>query len=138
VDSQQLIFWFDVAIPRLTLIQEAKISDHSLAFLFPSLAVDGSNNTLIAATGCSTSLYCSVLIFYHLTSDASGVFHGPNLALSGTANYQVCNTSPHPGWGTYTTTVQDPSDKTKMWTFQEYAASATVCRWQTRILELQL
>ncbi len=138
VDSQQLIFWFDVAIPRLTLIQEAKISDHSLAFLFPSLALDGSHNTLIAATGCSTSLYCSVLIFYHLTSDASGVFHGPNLALSGTANYQVCNTSPHPGWGTYTTTVQDPSDKTKMWTFQEYAGSATVCRWQTRILELQL
>ena len=137
-DSQQVIFWFDIAIPGLTLTQKAKISDGSLGFLFPSLALDGSNNTLIAATGCSTTLYCSVLIFYHLTSDGSGVFHGPYLATNGTANYQVCNTSPHPGWGTYTTTVQDPLDTTKMWTFQEYAASATACQWRTRILELQL
>jgi hypothetical protein len=137
-DSQQVIFWFDVAIPGLTLIQKAKISDGSLGFLFPSLAVDASNNTLIAATGCSTTVHCSVIIFSHLASDGSGVFHGPHLALSGTANYQVCDTGPHPGWGTYTTSAQDPVDKTKLWTFQEYAASATPCRWQTRILELQL
>jgi hypothetical protein len=137
VDSQQLIFWFDVAIPGLTLIQQAKISHGSLAFLFPSLAVDGSNNTLIAATGCSTTQHCSVLIFTHLTSDGSGVFHGPSLVHSGTTNYQVCSAGPHPGWGTYSTTAQDPVDTTKIWTFQEYAASATPCRWQTRILELQ-
>ena len=137
-DSQQLFFWFDISIPGLSVLQQAKLSDRSLGYLFPSLAVDGSNNTLITATACSTTLYCSVVIFYHLTSDGSGVFHGPNLVTSGSANYQVCTTTPHPGWGTYTTTAQDPADTTKLWTFQEYAASATPCRWQTRILELQL
>jgi hypothetical protein len=138
VDTQQLIFWFDVAIPDLTLLQKAKISDNSLGFLFPSLAVDGSNNTLITATGCSNALPCSIYMFHHLTSDANGVIHGPYTVTQGRANYQVCTTSPHPGWGTYSTTAPDPLDPTKMWAFQEYAASGELCQWRTRILELQL
>ena len=34
-------------------------------------------------------------------------------------------------WGNYNSTCVDPSDPTRVWTSQEYAASAEVDRWST-------
>jgi hypothetical protein len=138
VNTHQHTDWFDVATPALTLIQSAKIFSTSIDYIFPSLGLDSSNNTAIVATGCGTSQFCSIYSWTHFASDASGVIHGPTLLTSGTANYQVCNTTPHPGWGDYASTLQDVSNPATVWTIAEYANSSTPCASYTRILDLQL
>jgi hypothetical protein len=136
-DTQQLAFWFQVAIPALTLTQKAKMSNSSLGFLFPSLAVDSSGNVNIVVSGASTSQSASIYGFYHLTTDALGVLHGPNLLRAGTGTYSCAGQTPS-NWGTYSFAVQEPTDGTKLWAIQEYSNSATLCNWFTRFIQMQM
>jgi len=137
-DTQQIIFWYKVATPGLTLLDSAKISNSSISYIFPTLALDSADNTVIVATGCGASQFCSLYSWTRFASDAAGTMRGPVLLTSGTANYQVCNTTPHPGWGDYASALQEVGDPTKLLTIGEYACSATPCVWCTRVLELQI
>jgi hypothetical protein len=136
-DTQQLVMWFQVAIPALTLTQKAKMSNSGIAYVFPSVVTDSSGNVTIVASGAGSSQPASIYGFYHLTTDAAGVLHGPNLLRAGTGTYSCLAANPV-NWGTYSFAVQDPSDGTKFWAIQEYNNSATGCNWFTRFIQMQL
>jgi hypothetical protein len=131
-DTNSLFFWFDVETSTMTIHQKAKVSHATLGYLFPTLAVDAKGNIGIAATGGSSTTAPSIYLFTHRAGDAPGTINGPLLGHAGTHSYS-CKTDPV-GWGTYSATVQDASDATKLWTLQEYAGSETPCVWKTRVL----
>ena len=125
----------------MKLTQKAKVSDASLSLLFPTLAVDDSGNVGIGASGFSKSQAPSVYLFTHLTTDPAGQMNGPFLAHAGSQSYS-CDKGRQAdhapvGWGTYSATVQDGSDRMKLWTLQEYGGSATPCVWKTRVIGFQ-
>jgi len=138
VGTQQISLWFDISIPGLTLAQKAIMTDANLGYLFPAMAVDAADNTVIVVAGCSTTQFCSLYSFLHLQSDAANTLRGPYLLTAGTQNLQVCNTTPHPGYGDWASAKQDAGDPTIIDAVNEYVNSATPCAWATRILKLQV
>lgn len=136
-DSHNLFFWFDINTANSTIAQSAKVSDSSIDFIFPSLALDSNGNMGIVATGVSATQFASLYGFYHLASDSAGVIHGPNLMTPGTASYN-CNSSSPVGWGTYSSTVPDMGDSGKLVFVGQYANSSTNCSWATRIIQFRL
>jgi len=139
-DTNDLFYWFDIDAKTMKIRQKAKVSDPTQSLLFPTVALDGHGNAGIGVTGGSNSQHPSIYLFTHLGSDSRGKIDGPFLSQSGTAAY-TCNTGPDRttvGWGTYSATVQDGSDPTRLWTLQEYAGSATPCLWKTRVVGFQV
>jgi hypothetical protein len=135
-DAHDLIFFFDLSIPALTLNQGVKISSAGGDLIFPSLAVDAQGNVAIAATGVSSVAPPSIYEWHQLSSDAPGTIHGPNLLTPGNDSYSCINTPV--GWGTYSATVQDASNGMNLWTVQEYGNSSTPCNWFTHIVDFQI
>ena len=139
IDSRQMMYWWDIdmsSFPTMTIAQKGKISDPTLGYIFPSIAVDQRGNVGIAATGSSASQFASTYLWAHHANDLPGVMHGPVLAKAGTAAY-ACDggVSPAaPGWGTYAKTVRDPSDGGRLWTAQEYGGSSVGCVWTTSVI----
>jgi len=143
-DVNNLFFWFEVDPVKKALVQKAKVSHPKLGYLFPTMAVDGHGNSGIALTGISSDQYASIYLFTHLAGDAPGTIHGPVLAQAGTQSYACSKARPDMlkdnviGWGTYSGTLQDGSDPTKLWTIQEYGGSAKSCEWTTRVIGFQI
>ena len=142
-DTNDLFFWFDIDTATMALHQKAKVVHPGLGFVFPTLAVDARGNVVMAATGGSREQPPSIYLASHRREDPLNAVNGPSLAYAGTSSY-VC---PNPdlqrregdvvGWGTYSATVQDGSDPTKIWTVQEYGGSDNPCEWKTRVLGMQ-
>ena len=64
--------------------------------------------------------------------DPKGTMRPPVLAARGTTVFASSREGPYGiQWGNYNATCVDPSDPTKLWTYQEYATGAEVDRWTT-------
>lgn len=135
-DANDLFFWFELDPVTMTITQKAKVSSPTMAYLFPTLALDGEGNTGIGVNGGSKTQPMSVYLFTHTRGSAAGSFHGPVLAEAGIESYS-CKLNPV-GWGTYSATIQDGSDPMKLWTLQEYAGSSTPCVWKTRVIAFRV
>jgi hypothetical protein len=135
VNNRAAVQWFRVNATNLNLLETGIISDPVLDLYYPSIAANPSGVVVIACNGSSTSNYISS--FAYVGSVASGVttFNNKLLLRSSAVSYQ----SPDPStgisrWGDYSATSVDPTDPTRFWTLQLYAASATA--WATQITEL--
>lgn len=139
-DANDLFYWLVINPQTMTISQKTEVSDPTLSLLFPTMALDGRGNAGIGVTGGSSSQHPSIYLFTHLASDSVGKINGPFRAQNGTQPY-TCDRGPDPatvGWGTYSATVQDGSDATKLWTLQEYAGSPYSCVWRTRVVGFQV
>jgi chitodextrinase len=130
-------FWFEVRVSDGAIIQQAQFADPSYDVLFPSVAVDANGNLGIGFTKTSATEFPSVYVTGRLATDTINTLRTPVLATAGTTGYSCPPTSPV-GWGTYSVTVQDPSNPLTLWTYQEYAHSATACQWATRWVAFSL
>ena len=122
--------WVQVRASDGVLLQASAVSDGASDFLFPSVACDAAGNLAIAFARVSTTELPSVYVATRFSTDAPGTLRAPFLLQPGTAPY-ACSTNPV-GWGTYTSTMRDPSDPMVLWTFQQYGGSAVACEWSTR------
>lgn len=138
VDTNQIILWFVVDPVGDTIVQSAKISNASLAYLFPTSALDVLGNDYICATSGGSAQLASIDCWTHKSTDAAGVINGPTRVITGTQVYAVCATNNPVGWGTYSQTAYDPLNPNSVWTLQEYGASATACFWQEHLAQLQI
>jgi hypothetical protein len=132
IDSRPGIFWCEVRCSDGALLQEGFVDDPECDYLIPSLAVDANGNVGLGCTRTSEKEYPSVVVMMRAAGDPRNTMRPPLLAARGTTIFA----SSRKGrfgiqWGNYNATCLDPSDPTRVWTYQEYAASAEVDRWTT-------
>lgn len=138
VDANQIILWFVVDPVGDTIVQSAKISNASLGYLFPSLAMDNLGNDYLCATSSGSAQFASIDCWTHKSTDSAGIINGPTRVITGTQVYAVCNAVNPVGWGTYSDVVYDPANPNTVWMVQEYGANATACLYQERVAQLQI
>jgi hypothetical protein len=132
VDSRPGIFWCEVRGSDGALLQEGLVDDPNYDYLIPTLAVDANGNVGLGCTRTSESEFPSAVVLMRAAGDPKNTLRPPVLAARGTTVFA----SSRKGrfgiqWGNYNATCVDPSDPTRLWTYQEYAASAEVDRWTT-------
>jgi hypothetical protein len=112
------------------------ISDPTLAFTFPSIAVNEFGDFVIGVTGTSTTEFASSYAL--VRRSGSGVFEPPLLLRAGVDNFVRFDTNvpPRNRWGDYSATTVDPADPSVIWTNQEFVDGAN--RWATQVTELIL
>jgi hypothetical protein len=124
------ILWYDVRVSDGALLQEGFVDDPNCDYTHPSLAVDAAGNVGLGCTRTSTNEYPSVCVMMHGASDPAGTTRPPVKAVPGTTYFRYSKYNPIP-WGNYSTTCIDPSDPTRLWTYQEYANSTNDGQWST-------
>jgi hypothetical protein len=129
--------WFEIRVSDGAVIQQAQLADPNADLIFPSVAVDSSGNLGIGFTKTSTTEYPSVYLTGRLNTDPVNTLRTAVLATAGTAAY-ACTLNNPLGWGTYTSTVRDPSNPLTLWTYQEYSNSSNNCQWATHWVSFTL
>jgi hypothetical protein len=132
IDSRPGIFWCEVRASDGAPLQEGFIDDPECDYLIPTLAVDASGNVGLGCMRTSEKEFPSAVVMMRAAGDPKNTMRPPVLAARGTTVF----TSSRQGrygiqWGNYNATCLDPSDPTRVWTYQEYANSAEVDRWTT-------
>jgi hypothetical protein len=141
-DANDMFFWVDLDCTTpaaCTVAVTGKASDPSLHLFYPSIGVDSAGNAGVVAAASSASTNISLYAYRHLATDATGALSAPLAVTTGTQPYTCINATQVSfanalGIGT----VRDPNDGTKLWTTQQYGASASPCVWSTRLVEYQL
>jgi len=129
------IVWFEVNASG-AIVQQGTIASPDFDALFPTIAADANGNVAIGFTKVSSTEFASVYVAARLAGDPAGTLRAPAVLSPGNASYR-CSTDPV-GWGTYSSTVVDPSNPLALWTYQEYAHGSTACQWTTRWVEFSL
>jgi hypothetical protein len=130
IKSRCGIFWCEVRKSDGVVVQEGLIDSPNFDYLAPSLAVDSNGNVGIGCTRCSASEFPSVCVMGRKAADPKNAMGEPLLAYKGTTVFTINKPGVIP-WGNYNSTCIDPVDKTLIWTYQEYAGSATPNQFST-------
>jgi hypothetical protein len=132
VDSRPGIFWCEVRAGDGALLQEGFIDAPGCDYLIPTLAVDGNGNVGLGCTRTSEREFPSVVVMMRAAGDPKNMMRPPVLAARGTAVFSSSREGRYGiQWGNYNATCVDPSDPTRIWTYQEYATNTEVDRWTT-------
>jgi hypothetical protein len=128
--SRPGILWYDVRVSDGKLLQEGLVDDPINDYTHPSLAVDAAGNVGLGCTRTSTNEYPSVYIMVHAAADPAGTMRPAVKAVPGTTYFRYSKFKRLP-WGNYSATCIDPSNPTRLWTYQEYANSTNDGQWCT-------
>ena len=140
-DSGNIAFWTDLDCTNAsacTVAQTGKIASASESYAFPTIGVDSNGNIGIAAAALSSTQEQSIRVWRHLVAQAPGSVDGPTTVIDGLHPYTCVGTQNSFANAIGLTTVQDPVDGTKLWTWHQYASSPSPCVWGTRLFEVQL
>ncbi len=132
IDSRPGIFWCEVRGSDGALLQEGFIDDPACDYLIPTLAVDANGNVGLGCTRSSEQEFPSAVVMMHAAGDPRNTMRPPILAAPGTTVFRSSREGRYGiQWGNYNATCLDPSDPTRIWTYQEYATGAEADRWTT-------
>jgi hypothetical protein len=132
IDSRPGILWCEVRSSDAALVQEGFIDDPESDYLIPTLAVDARGNVGLGCTRTSEKEFPSAVVMMRAAGDPKNTMRPPVVAARGTTVFSSSRHGPYGiPWGNYNATCLDPSDPTRIWTSQEYAASAEADRWTT-------
>jgi hypothetical protein len=139
LSSRPGILWYDVRVSDGALLQEGFVDDPIYDYTHPSLAVDAAGNIGLGCTRTSTNEYPSVYIMMNAVADPVGTMRPAVKAVPGTTYFRNSKYKDKAlPWGNYSTTCIDPSDPTRLWTYQEYANSTNDGQWCTAWASFQL
>ncbi len=133
-NGRAAVEWFRINPATNSIIQSGIISDPSLAFYYPSIAVNEFDQVLIGFSGSDASTYASSYYAFGETSGNSTTFSTVTQAKAGSAEYEVLDSSGRNRWGDYSATVVDPVNPYDFWTFQLFAPSTN--NWQVQVTQL--
>jgi hypothetical protein len=112
------------------------ISDPSLAFFYPSIAVNDFGDVVIGMSGTDPNTFVSAFAVVGKTVDGVTTFGTPFVTKPGVSDYQRLDGTGNNSWGHYSATTNDPTDPSIFWTNQEYVHATDV--WGTQVTELIL
>ncbi|MCG6550965.1 MAG: hypothetical protein L7F77_01460 [Candidatus Magnetominusculus sp. LBB02] len=131
------IAWYQVDPSKASLtlasaggpVQEGRVSDTSLFYYFPSIAVNANGDAALGFSGSSSAAYASAYYTARLSTDTAGTMQTVGQLAAGAAPYYLTFGGTKNRWGDYSATCVDPSDDLTFWTLQEYAKGST--NWGT-------
>ncbi|MBF0319484.1 MAG: VCBS repeat-containing protein [Nitrospirae bacterium] len=109
--------------------QQGRISDTSMFYYFPSIAVNANGDAALGFSGSSGSTYAGAYYTARLSTDTAGTMQAVGQLKAGEAPYYLTYSGTENRWGDYSATCVDPSDDLTFWTIQEYAKGST--NWGT-------
>ncbi len=131
-DSRPGIFWCEVRGSDGALLQEGFVDDPECDYLTPTLAVNANGNVGLGCTRTSEKEFPSAVVMMRAAGDPRNTMRPPVLAARGTAVFASSREGRYGiQWGNYNATCLDPSEPTRIWTYQQYATSSEVDRWTT-------
>jgi len=134
VSGRSAARWYEIDAVAQSTVQVGTVSDSSLYFIMPSIAVNGDGDAVIAFTGSDSSQYAATYFAGRVSTDPSGQMSAPILYKAGEGAYERVDGAGRNRWGDYSLTCVDPTDDGRFWTVQEYARTSN--QWGTYIAEL--
>ena len=136
IGGRAAVQWLRFNVSGTLLLESGIISDASLEYYFPSIAVNSSGDVVIGFSGSSANDYVSAFAVVGKLAGSTTTFGAPILLKAGAASYVKLDGISRNRWGDYSATVVDPSNPLVFWTFQEYVSAANV--WSTQITQITL
>ncbi len=136
VNGRAAIEWYEINAATNAILQSGLISDASLGFNYPTLAVNANGVVVIGFSGASPTTYMSTYAVVGETVSGVTTFSPITLTKAGVNEYQRLDSSTRNRWGDYSATVVDPSNPLSFWTFQEFASGLN--DWQIQVTQLVL
>ncbi|MCO6457658.1 MAG: hypothetical protein J5I93_20335 [Pirellulaceae bacterium] len=131
------IEWFEIDVATRKILQNGTLSDTSLAFNYPSLAINAEGDVVIGCSGGSPERFLSTFAFVGMTENGQTTFADPMLLKAGVSDYEsVVDSEGRNRWGDYSATLVDPLNPTDFWTIQEFVSETNV--WATQITQISL
>jgi hypothetical protein len=127
VGGRAAVRWYRVNATTNALIESGTIADPSMAYLFPSMAVNDLGDVVIGMSGTAPEsaadpdgTFPSAFAVVGKTSGTGAgttSFAAPFVTKPGVSDYGPTDDN---RWGDYSATVNDPADPSIFWTIQEY------------------
>ena len=134
INGRAAIEWYEIDALTYGVVQSGTIEDPSLAFNYPSIAVNDFGDVAIGFSGGDPSTFMSTYVVTGQTSGGVTTFDPIIQTHAGVADYENLDGIGRNRWGDYSATVIDPTDQLTMWTFQEFASG--VDQWSVRVTEI--
>ena len=132
--SNSAIRWYQIDANTNVVLQTGLIQAANLDYYYPSVAVNDVGAVVIGFSGSGPNQFISSMAAFGATTSGTTTFQSPVVLEAGTATYDVTFGSGRNRWGDYSSTVVDPSDSNKFWTFQERVSSLNT--WGVQITEI--
>lgn len=136
IGGRAAIEWYEIDAVTNAVVQSGTIADPSLAFNYPSIAVNDIGDVVIGFSGGDSETFMSTYVAVGLTTAGVTTFDPVMQTHAGVADYEILDGIGRNRWGDYSATVIDPTDEQRMWTFQEFASG--VDEWSIRVTEIIL
>jgi len=123
--------WYEIDVASQNLIQSGTVSDPSLHYFFPTIAVNSRGDAVLAFSGADASQYAACYYTGRTAGNPPGEMAPPALLQAGKASYNTIDDLGRNRWGDYSLCSLDPVDELTIWTIQEYAEATDI--WGTRV-----
>ncbi len=134
VNGRAAIEWYEIDSVTNAVVQSGLIDDISLAFNYPSIAVNDFGDVLIGFSGGDPNNFMSAYFVAGQTVGGTTTFGAVTQSMAGVADYQIPDGNGRNRWGDYSATVLDPNDPRSFWTFQEFASGAD--QWSIQVTQV--
>jgi hypothetical protein len=123
--------WYEIRHPNTSpsVYQQETLVDPNIDFWLGSIAMDKAGNISLGFSASSRSLFPSLYVAGHASTDPLGTMSGPMVLFNG-AGAQF---SSFKRWGDYSSMSVDPVDDCTFWYTNEYYATTSSFNWSTRI-----
>ena len=126
--------WYRINATTNAVIENGIINHPSLAYFFPSIAVNDFGDVVIGMSGTDPSTFVSTYAVAGKTIGGVTTFGAPFQTKAGVSDYERFDTSGRNRWGDYSATTTDPADPSIFWTIQEYVSATD--QWSTQVTEI--
>ncbi|MBI1827053.1 MAG: hypothetical protein HY287_09815 [Planctomycetes bacterium] len=126
--SKPEVAWYEInpatagAFPGGAPVQQGRVSDPNLYYIFPSIAVNANGEVALGFSGSSSSTFAGAYYTAHCAGGAAGTMQTVAQLKAGVGPYLKTFGGTENRWGDYSATAIDPLDDSSFWTLQEYAA----------------
>ncbi len=134
VSGRAGVRWYRINESTNTLIESGTISHPSLAYFYPSIAVNDLGDVVVGFSGTDPTTFVSGYGVVGKTTGGVTTFGTPFLTKAGVSDYEHFDGVGRNRWGDYSATTVDPADPSIFWTIQEYVAATD--NWGTQVTEV--
>lgn len=128
--------WYEIDAATNALLQSGTVTDPSLHFIFPSIAVNNGGGVVLGFSGSNASTFPSAYYTGRVQSDPPGEMAPVQLLKAGTASQTLIDSFGRNRFGDYSYTTVDPVNDQTIWTIQEYGR--TTNNWGTWAASFQI